>query len=84
MIEKLSTLIYTTGFVYLTPGMVFMWLIGAILIYLSISKQYEPMLLLPIGFGILRPHFAVVPTRTRNPFALSTRWSCHASSKDST
>ena len=53
MIEKLSTLIYTTGFVYLTPGMLFMWLIGLTLIYLAISKQYEPMLLLPIGFGIL-------------------------------
>jgi sodium ion-translocating decarboxylase beta subunit len=28
-----------------------MILIGAILIYLAIKKQYEPMLLLPIGFG---------------------------------
>ena len=43
----------TSGFFFLTPGMVIMWLIGLILIYLAISKQYEPLLLLPIGFGIL-------------------------------
>lgn len=36
-----------------TPGVVFMWLIGLILIYLAITRQYEPLLLLPIGFGII-------------------------------
>jgi oxaloacetate decarboxylase beta subunit len=41
------------GLLALTPGMVCMWLIGLVLIYLAISKQYEPLLLLPIGFGIL-------------------------------
>jgi oxaloacetate decarboxylase beta subunit len=30
-----------------------MWVIGFILIYLAISKEYEPLLLLPIGFGII-------------------------------
>ncbi|WP_026485998.1 sodium ion-translocating decarboxylase subunit beta [Caldanaerobius polysaccharolyticus] len=30
-----------------------MFLIGAVLIYLAIKKEYEPMLLLPIGFGII-------------------------------
>ncbi len=43
----------TTGFLYVTPGMVLMWFIGLILIYLAIAKDYEPLLLLPIGFGIL-------------------------------
>ena len=37
----------------MTPGMGVMWLIGVVLIYLAIHKQYEPLLLLPIGFGIL-------------------------------
>jgi len=41
------------GLMALTPGMVFMWLIGFILVYLAITKQYEPLLLLPIGFGII-------------------------------
>lgn len=30
-----------------------MFLIGAVLIYLAIKKDYEPMLLLPIGFGAI-------------------------------
>lgn len=30
-----------------------MFLIGGILIYLAIEKEYEPMLLLPIGFGAI-------------------------------
>lgn len=41
------------GLMALTPGMVFMWLIGFTLVYLAITKQYEPLLLLPIGFGII-------------------------------
>ena len=41
------------GLLSVTPGMIVMWLIGLILIYLAISKQYEPLLLLPIGFGII-------------------------------
>ena len=28
-----------------------MYLVGAALIWLAITKEYEPMLLLPIGFG---------------------------------
>ncbi len=30
-----------------------MWGIGLVLIYLAVKKEYEPLLLLPIGFGIL-------------------------------
>ena len=30
-----------------------MFAIGGVLIYLAIAKEYEPMLLLPIGFGVL-------------------------------
>jgi len=41
------------GLLAVTPGMVIMWIVGLVLLYLAISKQYEPLLLLPIGFGIL-------------------------------
>lgn len=41
------------GLLALTPGMVFMWIIGFALIYLAITRKYEPLLLLPIGFGII-------------------------------
>jgi len=30
-----------------------MFAIGGLLIYLAIAKEYEPTLLLPIGFGVL-------------------------------
>lgn len=53
MIETALSLFKTSGFFHLTPGMLVMWLIGFILIYLAIAKDYEPLLLLPIGFGIL-------------------------------
>ena len=41
------------GVVNLGPGQVIMLLIGALLLYLGISKGYEPLLLLPIGFGAI-------------------------------
>ena len=41
------------GLLSVTPGMVVMWVIGLGLIYLATSRQYEPLLLLPIGFGVL-------------------------------
>lgn len=45
--------LHNIGLLSVTPGMPVMWLIGLVLIYLAIHKQYEPLLLLPIGFGIL-------------------------------
>ncbi len=41
------------GVLAVTPGMIVMWLISVTLMYLAIQKRYEPLLLLPIGFGIL-------------------------------
>jgi Na+-transporting methylmalonyl-CoA/oxaloacetate decarboxylase beta subunit len=46
-------LIVTTGAVHLTIGNLVMWLIAFLFIYLAIAKNYEPLLLVPIGFGIL-------------------------------
>ncbi|MDD2604144.1 MAG: sodium ion-translocating decarboxylase subunit beta [Desulfobacterales bacterium] len=51
--ENFSELLQTSGFFFLTPGMLVMWVIAFVLIYLAIAKNYEPLLLLPIGFGIL-------------------------------
>ena len=42
-----------SGPMHLTWQMVVMIIIGGILIYLAIAKEYEPMLLLPIGFGAI-------------------------------
>ncbi len=41
------------GFTGLTWGKVAMFAIGLILIWLAVKKQYEPMILLPIGFGAI-------------------------------
>ena len=35
------------------PETLLMFAVGGVLIYFAIAKQYEPMLLLPIGFGVL-------------------------------
>lgn len=42
-----------TGFANVELGHIVMILVGLAFIYLAISKQFEPMLLIPIGFGIL-------------------------------
>ena len=42
-----------TGFGRATPSHLVMIVIGLVMIYLAIKKDYEPLLLLPIGFGII-------------------------------
>jgi oxaloacetate decarboxylase beta subunit len=42
-----------SGFANVTWESLVMILIGCVLIYLGIAKSYEPLLLVPIGFGIL-------------------------------
>ncbi len=46
-------LISNSGFANLSWGNWVMFLIAGILIYLAIKKHYEPLLLIPIGFGII-------------------------------
>lgn len=42
-----------SGFQSINIQMVIMWIIAGILIYLAIKKDYEPALLLPMGFGAI-------------------------------
>ncbi len=42
-----------TAFANFTIGHVVMMIVGLAFIYLAIKKEYEPLLLIPIGFGIL-------------------------------
>lgn len=42
-----------TGFANATVGHLVMILVGLFFIYLAVAKEFEPMLLIPIGFGIL-------------------------------
>ncbi len=41
------------GVLEFQPGYLVMYLIGGLLIYFAVAKDYEPMLLLPIGFGAI-------------------------------
>lgn len=51
--ETLSTLWNSSGFIKLDLPHVIMILVSCVLIYLAIKKKFEPLLLLPIAFGIL-------------------------------
>ena len=42
-----------TGFANATPGHIIMILVGLVFIYLAIKYDYEPLLLVPIGTGII-------------------------------
>ena len=53
MAELFYSFIQSTGFSAITWPQVMMIAVGLILIYLGISKKYEPLLLVPIGFGTL-------------------------------
>lgn len=52
-LENLSYLWSYTGFANVELGNVLMTIMGCIFIYLAVAKHFEPMLLIPIGFGIL-------------------------------
>ncbi|MCB1757910.1 MAG: sodium ion-translocating decarboxylase subunit beta, partial [Gammaproteobacteria bacterium] len=43
----------STGIANIVWGQLLMMLVGALLIYLAIAKKFEPLLLLPIGFGAI-------------------------------
>ena len=51
--DMIFQIIKTTGFANLQWGNVIMIGVGCLAIYLAIVKKYEPLLLLPIGFGVI-------------------------------
>jgi len=53
MLAKLGEFILSTGFANLTVPQLLMIIISLFLLYLGIAKKYEPLLLVPISFGML-------------------------------
>ena len=51
ILESLENFWQSTGIANLALGQVVMIVIGFLLIYLAIAKKFEPLLLVPIGFG---------------------------------
>jgi oxaloacetate decarboxylase beta subunit len=45
--------IFINGVMAVTPQQLAMWVISGILIYLAVAKDFEPALLLPMGFGAI-------------------------------
>jgi len=52
-IEVLKGLYETSGIKYLTAGQAIMIVVACVLFYLAIVKKFEPLLLIPIAFGML-------------------------------
>jgi oxaloacetate decarboxylase beta subunit len=55
--NALMQLVKSTGFMTISIGQIIMMLVSFILLYLAIEKKYEPLLLLPIAFGMLLTNF---------------------------
>lgn len=51
--ENMQTFYSYTGFANMTGGHLVMLLVGLIFIFLAVRYEFEPMLLIPIGFGML-------------------------------
>ena len=57
--ENLISLWQSTGLYNFTGGQAFMMLVGFLLLFLAIKKGFEPLLLLPIGFGAILSNIPV-------------------------
>ena len=71
MLETIRELIASTGLLSLTFQELIVIALALILIYLAVAKNYEPYLLIPIGFGMLLANLPLAglmnsPTATEN------------------
>jgi sodium ion-translocating decarboxylase beta subunit len=57
--ENLKLLWQSTGFYSIQPGQTLMMAVGFVLLFLAIKKGFEPLLLLPIGFGAILSNIPV-------------------------
>ncbi len=64
----ISKVVCGMGIMHLSTGNLLMWLIAFILIFLAIKKDYEPLLLVPIGFGILLANLPLANLMEQNHF----------------
>ena len=63
VVEHVQSFWQMTGIYGLTWGHVVMLAVGCFFLYLGIAKQFEPLLLVPIAFGILLGN---IPIKERN------------------
>nr|MBP9969900.1 sodium ion-translocating decarboxylase subunit beta [Paludibacteraceae bacterium] len=53
LLNSINKIILSTGFANVEIGNIIMIIVGIMFIYLAIKKEWEPMLLVPIGFGMI-------------------------------
>ena len=51
--NTLNNLVHQTAFFNLTWGNYIMIIVACVFLYLAIAKEFEPLLLIPIAFGML-------------------------------
>ena len=61
LVANLKQFVQYTGFANATFGHIVMILIGLVFIYLAIKKDWEPLLLIPIGFGMIIRNIPLYP-----------------------
>lgn len=61
ILNNLREFLNFTAFANMTSGHIIMICFGLFFLYLGIIKEFEPLLLVPIGFGILIGNIAFVP-----------------------
>jgi carboxybiotin decarboxylase len=49
--DKLLNIWHSSGLYQVEPGQIVMMAVGLLLLYLAIKRNFEPLLLIPIGFG---------------------------------
>ncbi len=68
--DTVNNLMHQTAFYQLTPGNYLMIVIACVFLFLAIKKGYEPLLLVPIAFGMLLvnvyPDIMASPEETTN------------------
>ena len=70
ILDTMGNLLHQTAFLNLTWGNYLMIAVACIFLYLAIAKGYEPLLLVPIAFGMLLvniyPDIMVSPEESSN------------------
>lgn len=71
--KTLNNLLHQTAFFSLSAGNIIMIFVALIFLYLAIKKEYEPLLLIPIAFGMLLvnifPNIMLSPEESSNGVA---------------
>ena len=70
IVRTLTNLVHQTAFMNLSWGNILMIAVACVFLYLAIAHDFEPLLLVPIAFGMLLvniyPDILVAPTETAN------------------